>query len=152
MSWTLTFQNLLVLFTFLSLLNFWSINNWEENGEHFCILVCNFFTTKCGQSSWENLVSFQCQFQPIKFGTLICSSQSLQDSNIIMDHRRCLMAVKTKAPVHTIFVPHFDVICDLHVHMLLNRCKATWRISVKMKQQVRQNHSPGSYAGLLLTL
>ena len=39
----------------------------KENSRYFCVLVCNFFTTKCNWSSWENLDRGQYRFQPIKF-------------------------------------------------------------------------------------
>ena len=52
----------------------------EENSQHFCIKVCNFFTAKhyrsrC-RSRWENLDCFQYRFQLIKFLNSVVPSPS----------------------------------------------------------------------------
>ena len=50
----------------------------DENGQWFCILLCNFFTSKRYRSNcrsrWENLDRGQYPFQPIKFVNLVVPS------------------------------------------------------------------------------
>ena len=43
----------------------------DENSQWFCILVCNFFTSKRYRCRWENLDRGQYPFQPIKFVNLV---------------------------------------------------------------------------------
>ena len=53
----------------------------------------------------------------------------------VIDHKGCHKAVRTSTSFSAVmcaiflFLPHFDVICDL----LLNRCTATWSLFVKCK-------------------
>ena len=45
----------------------------------------------------------------------------------VIDHRGRQNVVRTSVTHHFLFLPHFDVICDL----LLNRRTATWNLFVK---------------------
>ena len=71
---------MLVLFTFFSsaLRHLQEYIFWDENRQWFCLLACNFSTSKHYQSScwsrWENLDHGQYQFQPIKFVNLVVPS------------------------------------------------------------------------------
>ena len=46
----------------------------DKNSQWFCILVCDFFTSKHYRSRWENLDRGQYPFQPIRFTNLVVLS------------------------------------------------------------------------------
>ena len=54
------------------------------------------------------------------------SSNKLQKTSNVV--RTSLTHLAIASSVTFLFLPHFDVICDL----LLNRCTATWNLSVKV--------------------
>ena len=52
----------------------------------------------------------------------------------LFSNRSQMMAHKAQPNVSLMFLPHFDILCDL----LLNRCMATWNLFVLYNKELKK--------------